>query len=244
MRVRPTDTRIERHERSRLARGKANRLSVGPWGLAALAAVLLSAGLTLGVAMILSGCSLSKPTPEKRAFLLRAIREAEAEGKLRARSGVVRVPDVLMASAYEGKELVLRTGESQFVSDFYHEFFTPPGPMLSDELRRWIVAAPLFEGVVDPGSRLRATHTLEGTVTALFGDIREPKQPKAVLGMRFLLLGEESSGVQRLLLEKDYRVERAVGSSRADALVHGWNEALEALFGELESDIAAALAAR
>lgn len=132
-----------------------------------------------------------------------------------------------------------RTSDAEYEGDFYNEWFVPPNAMLTRQVLNWLTTAGLFQYVMNSSGALLATHILEGTVTALYGDYRATPA-KAVLGLQFFLLHEPSSHVE-ILWHQEYRKEVDVMDQTPEALVSGWNSALRLILGALDEDLNRAL---
>jgi cholesterol transport system auxiliary component len=182
-----------------------------------------------------SGCiQLNKSYPEKQFYSLDVPR-ASAQATP-AFSKVLRIRRFVVAPQFEGRELVYRTGDLQFESDFYHEWFVSPSAVLTQQTQNWLAASGLFQAIIDSGSRLDEALTLEGYVSALYGDYRDKAAPKAVLEMGVRLIGEDE-GRPPILFHQDYRQAITVADESPEALLKGWNEELQVILGLLEEDL-------
>ncbi len=193
--------------------------------------------ITALLTMMLGGCSLKQASPAKQTYLLEAVRGGEA------RSGgsgpVLRVREVHVAPAFEGRGFVYRTSEFGYKSDFYHEFLTAPRNLIAGQLQSWLSASKLFRGVVPLGAAGEATHLISANVSALYGDFRDASAPKAVLAIEFTVSRDGAAGSE-VLLHKAYRQEAPISARDAEALAKGWSQALAGIFGALEADMATA----
>lgn len=192
---------------------------------------LLLAGL------VVQGCSLKQPNPAKQSFLLEPVRAGEA----RANSSPVqvRVRNIQVAAPFEGKGFVYRTSELGYKADFYNEFLTSPRALIGGQLQAWLSASKVFRNMLPPGSVIEATHSLDGNVSALYGDFQNPSSPKAVLAAEFFISRERTS-LPAIVFHKSYRQEIAIGGRQPEALARGWTLALEKIFAALEADVATA----
>lgn len=192
-----------------------------------VACVLPVAGL------LAAGClGLSKAYPEKRHFALEAPPHGETKGA--PSKGVLRVNPLRVEPLYEGNELVHRTGDVEYESDFYNEWFVPPGSMLTSAFEGWLRRAAVFEHVVPAGAGVDATLALGGMVTALHGDYRG-EAAKAVLGVEVYVVSEDAA--PRILFHHAYRREVDIPKESAEALAGGLNEALRLVLADLEADL-------
>lgn len=187
--------------------------------------------LLLGAA----GCvDLKSSYPEKRYYTMEAPRTGPARSG--AEGSVLRVRRFGCSRSFEGSELVSRTGDSTYESDFYNVFFVPPASQVTEQAQRWLGASKVFGTVVGTGSSVAETQILEGNIVALFGDRRNAGAPRAVLEVQFLLLGV-SSDPAAVLHQKSYRQELALAKDDAEGLVRGWSEGLSKILAALEEDL-------
>jgi cholesterol transport system auxiliary component len=183
--------------------------------------------------LLAAGClGLSREYPEKHEFVLEAPAHGEAKGT--PAQGVLRVNIFRVGPICEQNELVRRTGDVEYESDFYNEWFVPPGAMLTSAFGDWLSSAGVFAHVITAAAGVDATVALGGLVTTLYGDYRT-EQPKAVLGVEVGLVSEDAA--PRILLQRSYRKEVEIPNQSAEALVRGLNEALRLILVDLEADL-------
>lgn len=182
-----------------------------------------------------SGCiGIEKSYPDKRYFVLEVNRNASPSNP--AGKGILQVAPIRVSPRYEDKGFVYRTSGSSYESDFYNQFLVSPSALLGEELRKGLAQSQIFSHVINASSQLEPTHVLEGVVDALYGDFRDPGAPKAVLEMEFFLRKESPSKAE-IVAAKRYAKSVAVSGRSPEALVKGWNEALEAILGGLVADL-------
>ena len=193
------------------------------------------------VALILApGCSLKKAYPAKSTFTLEAIR---GETAARASSAVVlRVRPFTAVAPFDERVFRSRIDDVRFESDFYNEFVSTPRTLIGDQTRLWLQSAGLFGAVLEPASKAEATHILEGSVTALYADLRDAAAPKAVVELRLLLL-KDSSASPEIVLDKTYRQAVPMENRQPAKLAVGWSKGLAQILTALEQDLAAKLSA-
>jgi len=185
-----------------------------------------------------SGCvGIEKSYPDKRYFVLEVNRNVNPSNP--AGNGVLQVANIRVSPRYEDKGFVYRTSGSSYESDFYNQFLVSPAALLGEELRKGLAQSQIFRHVINSSSQLEPTHVLEGVVDALYGDFRDPGAPKAVLEMEFFLRKESASKAD-IVAAKRYAKSVAVTGRSPEALVKGWNEALEAILSALVADLKSA----
>lgn len=197
--------------------------------------IILLSGLVLLTCWGMSGClKLSKEFPERTYYALEVPRPGPDPA---AEAGtILKVRKFRVLPRYEGKGLVYWTGEHQYESDYYRQWFVAPNAMVTQQVQGWVAASGLFEHVLASASTAEETHVLEGTVTALYGDYRGRASPKAVLGLQVVLLDERPSH-SGIVFQRDYQREVGLPTPAPDALVQGWNEALRQVLAALEEDL-------
>lgn len=187
------------------------------------------------VALLLGGCvNLGRSYPEKHYYVLEAVPPGETHAPIPGT--VLQVRRFRVSPAFEGKELVYRTNDVRYEGDYYNEWFVLPNAMITQQVMIWLKEAGPFQYVRDSSGPLPATHMLEGTLTALYGDYRA-SPAKAVLAVQFFLLQETSPQVE-VLWHQEYRKEVEVREQKPEALLSGWNEALRLILSALDEDLA------
>jgi hypothetical protein len=195
--------------------------------LAALAALALAAGG--------AGCTLSRPSPVKNTFFLDP--PLPPAGSV-PKAATLRIGTVNVAAPYRDRAFVYRTGELAYESDFYHELFVPPAPMIAQLAARALTAANVFTRVVPSGSSPEeGDYVLEAFVSDLYADARR-KPAAAVVGITFYLTRTTfPSGV---VWSKAYAERAPLGESTPESLAGAWNDALGRVLASLARDVAQA----
>ncbi|MHC4152077.1 MAG: ABC-type transport auxiliary lipoprotein family protein [Planctomycetota bacterium] len=137
-------------------------------------------------------------------------------------------------SAFGSKSLVYRKSESKYETDFYNKFLISPDDMITEKTRAWLSESGLFEMVAEPGSYLDATHALQGSIIALYGDFRDKSSPKATMKIRLFLVNLSDKTV---VFNKTYEAVSEAEDRTADSIVSGLNNCLINILTELENDL-------
>jgi cholesterol transport system auxiliary component len=198
----------------------------------------LSVVATVLCLVFLSGC-LSRSYPEKQRFILEPQRESlppvGAAPESSAAAETLRVDRVRVDPLFERKGFVYRVSEETLTSDFYNEFFGPPGTVIRKSIARWLSESTLFGNVLDPSTPGEADWLLEGDVTLLYADLRSESKPKAVLEIQFSLLDVAPS--YEVVFEKRYSVTTDAESTTARAITNAWSKSLAEILSGLEADL-------
>lgn len=175
-----------------------------------------------------AGCvKFERPSPQRDSFVLEVSRP-DPPGP--ASAVMLQVRRLKVSPRFAGTGFVYRTGELQYEADFYNRFLTPPGSLLTEELRRWLAAA----GLSEPSGPATVDLVVEGEVPALYGDFRGRAQ--AVLEIRFQVLDARTARGE-LLLDRSYRQTVPLAQNAPGALVQGFNEALRRILVAFEADL-------
>jgi cholesterol transport system auxiliary component len=191
--------------------------------------------VALAALAVATGCSFTRPAPIKDSYLLEPALPPAAS---KSHAGSLRVGTVNVAAPYRANTLVLRDSELQYQSDFYHEFFVPPGVMIADATARSLVAAKVFAHVMRPGAAVDADWVLEGFVSGLYADMRDAAKPVAVLDVTYYL-SRDDGGADVPVWTRSYRRKVPFATSSTGAYIAALNTALAETLAELARDLEA-----
>jgi cholesterol transport system auxiliary component len=184
---------------------------------------------------VVGGClRFAQGPPNKHYYALGALRPAETSAS--TAGGILKIRKIRISPPFEGAEIVYRTSETRYETDFYNEWLISPSAMVTQQLVGWLTNARVFRHVVDTSSSLEADYLLEGTVDALCADLRMNGSPKAVLRMQIVLIKDRPAH-DRIVFQREYQEVVDVADSTADALVSGWNDGLQHSLIALEKDL-------
>ena len=172
--------------------------------------------------------------PDRRYFVLDVTAKANPTNP--ASSEVLRVSTIRVSPRYADRGFVCRTSDSGFESDFYHQFLVPPAALMTEEIRKGLIASELFKYVIDTSSPMQANFALDGSVNTLYGDFRNSDSPQAVLEMEFFVTSEIPTK-PGILMQKRYLKSIPLSGRSPEALVKGWNEALAEILTSLVADL-------
>jgi len=189
-------------------------------------------------ALAMGGCG--EGTAAKEYFMLDVAREAEP---VPARSdATVEVRRFSINTAYASRNLVYRLGDFQYEPDYYRQFMISPAMMITEVTRHWLAGAGLFKQVLPPGTPAVPTYTLQGIVTALYGDFTDKAAPTAVVRIRFFLVRHVES-TDTVLFSQSYRTAGPLPDRTGPALIEAFSKDMVEILTGLEADLAKFLAA-
>jgi cholesterol transport system auxiliary component len=191
--------------------------------------------VTLLLVTFSAGCvSLERSYPDKRYFVIEIHDTAKAAATQSDRA--LLISNLHISPRYAGTAFVYRTSDTAYESDFYNQFLSAPGTMISEEIRKGLATGSGFKYVIGPASELTANYVLEGSVNALYGDFRDLNKPGAVLEIEFFLRNEDPAK-PGVALHKRYEKSVPIGQRSPEGLTQGWDQALEAIVADLVTDL-------
>ena len=199
---------------------------------AILCSILALAALAMG------GCA--QGTSAKEYYILNVVRNAgPAETK---NDASIEVRRFNINTAFASRNLVYRLGEFQYEPDYYRQFMIAPAVMITEETRHWLASAGLFREVLPPGSPVTPTYTLQGIVTALYGDFTDKAAPTAVVRIRFFLMRHQD-GSDTVVFSQAYRTAGPLPDRTGPALIDAFSKDMTEILTQLETDLAKFLTA-
>ncbi len=190
--------------------------------------------LILVVALAATACvKLGGKPIDKKFYRIAPTRTAEPAAA--PNDAVLKVRRMKISDFYNTRELVYQMKDGRIESDFYNMLFVPPSNMLTTELRRWLAASGRFTHIVEPGSMVVPTLTLEGVVGAMYGDYTTDT-PTAVIEMQFFLVDENTTN-NDIVFSRDYRQRIPLTQPEPHELVQALTTGVEAIFTQLENDL-------
>lgn len=199
--------------------------------------VMRSAPLALLLA--LGACAVAPPSPVKHTYLLEAARAPSLDAP--AHPGTLFVAAFRVAEPFAGKGMVYRFDEYRYESDFYNEFFVAPRDIVTQRVLQWLQNARLFDSVRPAASGGgRGAVELDGLVTEMYGDLRDPQQARAVLAIQFYVTRDTTAAPDEVLFARGLSQSVPIADASAGSLAAGLSQALQAILVELEKQLRAA----
>ena len=197
----------------------------------------LSAFCCILTAVFLStlGCENSaRVISQQKQYILKAVRKGDKP--IKKGTKVLKVSRFSVSSPFESYELVIRTDELQYKTDFYNRFLSPLGSIITDETRKWLSDSDVFGSVLDTTSSANHHFTLEGNVQAIYGDYRDDSNIRAVLEIRFILINFAGTK-DNIVFDRQYHSEHPLTKNNAEELVMGLCYCLSQILVDLENDM-------
>jgi ABC-type transport auxiliary lipoprotein component len=150
---------------------------------------------------------------------------------------VLSIRALQIAPPFDGRSLVYRTGDFSFERDPYAEFLSSPSEELAFSISGRLVADGCFSAVVEMGSAVKPDTMVEINISQLYGDIRNPTSPFAVLAVQVIFVEATNDLPGKVILQRSYSRRIPVESATAAAFMKGWNQALVEIFAEVKADL-------
>jgi len=193
-----------------------------------------AAAVLLTFAFTLSGC-LSRPPMNKQTFAFSASADVTANDA--TNNGVLGLKTIQIAQPFNDRSLVYRTGEFSYQRDPYAEFLSSPDEEMAAFVSETLRENGCFRSVVPAGDAVKPNMLVEINVSQLYGDLRKPKSPSAVIAMQVIFMEATNGMSGRVILQKNYSRRIPMKSATAAALMESWNQALVEILTEMASDI-------
>ena len=188
--------------------------------------------------LLLFACvNLERSYPDKHYFVLEV--SPKGQPSTRTVKGVLAVSDMRVSRRYEGQSFVYRLSETSYEADFYNQFLIAPTALITEEVRKAVAHARVFEHVISSSTDLESTYKLQGVVNSLYGDFTDANAPRAVIEMQFFLTKKTPAG-EEIVMAKRYMKSVPVSARSPDALVKGWDTALEDILSSFSADLKSA----
>lgn len=188
----------------------------------------------VGLLTLVTGClNLNKSYPEKRLFVLDVSptpRAATSNSPV-----VLKINKFRVSPLYGGRQMVYRTGDLQYESDFYDEWFISPSSLLTQQFHSWFSKSGQFQYVLMGTNHLEPTHLVEGKVSEFYGDYRASSSPKAILGIDLQVV--EGLRREHIVFQRTYHREVSLSDRSPDTLAGGLTEALPLVLVEFEKEL-------
>jgi ABC-type uncharacterized transport system auxiliary subunit len=188
-------------------------------------------------AVLLSGCvNLERGYPDKRFFVLEVSGPASAGSVVPVNDDILQVSMLRISPRYQDRSFIYRVSDTGYESDFYNQFLAPPAGLISEEIRKGLIAAQLFKFVISPASTQAPSYVLDGFINGIYGDFRNLSAPAGVIDLEIFLTSDVPAK-PGILMQKRYVKSVPVSSRSPEALVKSWDQALEEIVTALAGDL-------
>jgi cholesterol transport system auxiliary component len=149
---------------------------------------------------------------------------------------LLRIKSLQISPPFDGRSFIYRTGEFSYERDPYAEFLGLPAEQLAAPVSEILYGNGCFSDVAEAGSADQPNALVEVTITQLYGDIRKPKAPFAVLAMQVTFLEATNGLPGKVVIQRNFSRRIPMTSTTPAGLMAGWNRALVEILAEAASD--------
>lgn len=185
--------------------------------------------------LFIVGCGGPGKAPAVRRYYALEL-ERQAQNLQPQSDTILEIRPFGMSPSFAEKELVYRTGEFSYESDFYNQFVSDARLQITEQTHRWLSDSGYFSSVALGGSTLEPTHILEGDIASLYGDFRNKSDAHAVMEIEFFLIDVKSSKAT-VVFSKLYEAREKVGQAKVEKVVEAYNQCLEQILQVFEGDL-------
>jgi uncharacterized lipoprotein YmbA len=190
--------------------------------------------LCLTCLVLSGGCSGPKPSDPRHRYLL----EVERPGPSQDSGGPIHlsVTPFVLSPGVDQAGFVYRLNTVEYETDHYNQFITPVGRQVTEQVRQWLGRSGCFGRVLIPGSRVSATHVLEGNVCKLYGNYQDRADAEAVMEIH-VYLSDVRTGKAVVIYDKRYRASVKIPEAKPVSMITSYGECLKTVLQALEDDL-------
>ena len=195
-------------------------------------------GYLAPVLALTSGC-LSRPALVPQIYSIDTPPERMASRLPDAR--LISLRDVEVAPQFDHTDLLYRTGDHRLESDPLARFAAPPGAMLTDSIRAYLLNASFVRDVVSPGDDAPVDLLVEARATELSADFAAAGEAAALVTLDFVVTSPRGSAPGGSVFRKQYARRARLSRRAAGALVDAWNLEIADIMHDFLHDLEAFL---
>ena len=191
--------------------------------------------IPLLLVILMLGCSgLKREYPKRDFYTLEVVNVMEAvQGVGR---NYLKIQRSEINPVYFQRDFNYKTGQDEFISDYYNQFYKPVNTIVTAELYKWLSNSGLFKDVLPIESIVKAKYLLDSIIVDIYADFTDPENPKAVLNIQFFLV-DDSGDDPKLVYTNVYNQTVELAGKGPNSVVDGWNKALENILNQFQSDL-------
>ena len=197
--------------------------------------------LLLTACFIVSCANLSQPGPNSTYYTFEYTLSTQPPSM--PSPAVLQINRFSVSPQFDTTRLVYRQDSVTFNTHEYHRWRAHPGALVASYLSRDFSRSGQFKAVLGPGSRLEASHVLEGTVEELFEWDRASKW-QAVLAVNVTLVAPQEMDIsKRVQFQRLYRRVEDCQRKDPQAVVEAMSRAMADISQRILTDVRSALKA-
>jgi hypothetical protein len=155
-------------------------------------------------------------------------------------TNLVALSRLSISPLFQSRFFTYRTAESSYEQDPYAAFLAPPERAIAEPIRHWIRTSGAFGRLVEPGSGLSPSLTIEVSISQLYCDFRKSSHSVATMELRWVVYELADGSPGRIVLDKVYARETPIAKKSPAAIMAAWDTDLHQILEEITSDYAQA----
>jgi len=178
-------------------------------------------------------------TPDKHYYVLEYSQNSFRQKRL---PYILKVKEFAVAPEYRGVNIVYQENQNQRQVYPYHRWWISPGLLISNCLKQDLLNSQNYKAVIGEASQLNASHTLEGTVEAIYEQDRNDAW-YAVLDLNVILEKRDlSSGHWQVLFQDSFSAQKRAAQNKPDKVVQAMSLAMKEISHKIQEKLYKAMA--
>ena len=110
------------------------------------------------------------------------------------------------------------------------------GQQVTEQVRQWLGRSGCFGRVLLPGSRVPATHVLEGNIAKLYGNFEDKADAEAIMEIQ-VYLADVRTRKATVIFDKRYRANVKIPEANPASVITSYGVCLKTILQALEDDL-------
>jgi hypothetical protein len=175
--------------------------------------------------MLLAGCvNISKQSPQVNEYLFTPHAPVAKEPQEDAFN--IKVRKLNANAPFDDRTFIYRLGDNQFKQDYYNQFSISPATLLTQQMIDRLGRQPFIHYISRERDLVDYAYEVRGNITALYGDFRSKRQPKAYM-MLHLSVFKTGSYPMTVVLDKEYSCTQDLADTQPTTVIRGWEKCLD-----------------
>jgi len=173
--------------------------------------------------LLLTGCFAPSSYVVRNQYLLNVKTFASQLVKTHAHTVIINMAYV--ASPFNQLSFIYRVSDSQYLTDYYHNFATPLSQQFDALFLNYAHALGNFDPITIYNELNNADYKLQPTITHFYADYRDRKHPQAVVALNCKLFKYEKK--REAVMDKTFIARIPLQTKDTESLLLAWNSGLQ-----------------
>lgn len=145
---------------------------------------------------------------------------------------ILAINNVTIDPAFSGTQFVYRTGQSNYLSDYYNVFFAPPAQQMNEILTRYLQSTELYRYVTLDDDYHLAQYMLQAKIVSLYADYQDVLHPQGVIEMQVSMF-KRTDTQPKLIMNSLFKASIPLHSKDSQSLINAWNKGLSNILRDM-----------